>query len=108
VIDRRVNDRVPAAYITNEAWLGSYKFYVDERTIVPRSFIAELIPEYFAPWVNEPENVSNILELCTGSGCLAIMMADAFPTRTSMRSTFRPMRWKWPNATWRPTSCRTA
>jgi methylase of polypeptide subunit release factors len=44
VIDRRVNDRVPAAYITNEAWLGSYKFYVDERTIVPRSFIAELIP----------------------------------------------------------------
>ncbi|TFW18503.1 50S ribosomal protein L3 N(5)-glutamine methyltransferase [Duganella callida] len=79
VLDRRINQRVPAAYITNEAWLGSYKFYVDERTIVPRSFIAELIPEYFAPWVNEPENVANILELCTGSGCLAIMMADAFP-----------------------------
>ncbi|NYE59259.1 ribosomal protein L3 glutamine methyltransferase [Duganella sp. 1224] len=79
VLDRRVNQRVPAAYITNEAWLGSYKFYVDERTIVPRSFIAELIPEYFAPWVNQPENVANILELCTGSGCLAIMMADAFP-----------------------------
>src|SRR5262249_386138 len=59
VIDRRVNERVPAAYITNEAFLGSYKFYVDERTIVPRSFIAELIPEYFAPWVNEPENVTN-------------------------------------------------
>lgn len=79
VIDRRTNERVPAAYITNEAWLGSYNFYVDERTIVPRSFIAELIPEYFAPWVNSPENVQNILELCTGSGCLAIMMADAFP-----------------------------
>lgn len=79
VIDRRTNERVPAAYITNEAWLGTYNFYVDERTIVPRSFIAELIPEYFAPWVNSPESVENILELCTGSGCLAIMMADAFP-----------------------------
>jgi ribosomal protein L3 glutamine methyltransferase len=79
VIDRRTNERVPAAYITNEAWLGTYNFYVDERTIVPRSFIAELIPDYFAPWVNEPENVSNVLELCTGSGCLAIMLADAFP-----------------------------
>lgn len=79
VIDRRANERVPAAYITNEAWLGTYNFYVDERTIVPRSFIAELIPEYFAPWVNEPDNVNNVLELCTGSGCLAIMLADAFP-----------------------------
>ncbi|MFA9218627.1 MAG: 50S ribosomal protein L3 N(5)-glutamine methyltransferase [Sphingomonadaceae bacterium] len=79
VIDRRTNERVPAAYITNEAWLGTYRFYVDERTIVPRSFIAELIPDYFSPWVTEPESVSNILELCTGSGCLAIMMADAFP-----------------------------
>lgn len=79
VIERRATDRIPAAYITNEAWLGTYAFYVDERTIVPRSFIAELIPEYFAPWVNNPEGVENILELCTGSGCLAIMMADAFP-----------------------------
>ncbi len=79
VIDRRTNERVPAAYITNEAWLGTYNFYVDERTIVPRSFIAELIPQYFSPWVSEPENVANVLELCTGSGCLAIMLADAFP-----------------------------
>ena len=78
VIDRRTVDRVPAAYITNEAWLGTYSFYVDERTIVPRSFIAELIPDYFAPWVNQPDNIANILELCTGSGCLAIMLADAF------------------------------
>ena len=79
VIDRRSIDRVPAAYITKEAWLGTYNFYVDERVIVPRSFIAELIPEYFSPWVAEPDAVENILELCTGSGCLAIMMADAFP-----------------------------
>ncbi|MGZ3184646.1 MAG: 50S ribosomal protein L3 N(5)-glutamine methyltransferase [Telluria sp.] len=79
VIERRTTQRVPAAYITNEAWLGSYKFYVDERTIVPRSFIAELIPGQFAPWVQDPDTVENVLELCTGSGCLAIMLADAFP-----------------------------
>ncbi len=79
VIERRAAERVPAAYITNEAWLGSYRFYVDERVIVPRSFIAELIPSYFSPWVSDPEAVTNILELCTGSGCLPIMLADAFP-----------------------------
>lgn len=78
VIERRAVDRVPAAYITNEAWLGTYPFYVDERVLVPRSFIAELIPEFFSPWVADPDAVQNVLELCTGSGCLAIMMADAF------------------------------
>ena len=79
VIERRATERVPAAYITNQAWLGTYAFYVDERVIVPRSFIAELIPQHFSPWVDDPWGVENILELCTGSGCLAIMMADAFP-----------------------------
>lgn len=79
VIERRTIERVPAAYITNEAWLGTYPFYVDERVIVPRSFIAELIPSYFSPWVNDPDEITSILELCTGSGCLSIMLADAFP-----------------------------
>jgi ribosomal protein L3 glutamine methyltransferase len=78
VIERRTSERVPAAYITNEAWLGTYNFYVDERVLVPRSFIAELIPHRFAPWVADDDAVENVLELCTGSGCLAIMMADAF------------------------------
>ena len=78
VIERRADQRVPAAYITNEAWLGEYRFYVDERVIVPRSFIAELIPDLFSPWVSDPDEVVNILELCTGSGCLPIMLADAF------------------------------
>lgn len=78
VIERRATDRIPASYITNEAWLGTYNFYVDERVIVPRSFIAELIPERFTPWVQDPEEVTDILELCTGSGCLPIMLADAF------------------------------
>ena len=79
VIERRTTDRVPAAYITNEAWLGTYQFYVDERVIVPRSFIAELIPAYLSPWVRDPDTITDILELCTGSGCLPIMLADAFP-----------------------------
>ena len=79
VIERRVSERVPAAYITKEAWLGDYHFYVDERVLVPRSFIAELIPQQFSPWIVDPDGVENVLELCTGSGCLAIMMADAFP-----------------------------
>jgi len=78
VIERRVSERVPAAYITNEAWLGTYNFYVDERVLVPRSFIAELIPHGFSPWVTDPDGVENVLELCTGSGCLAIMLADIF------------------------------
>lgn len=79
VIEQRADKRVPAAYITNEAWLGGYHFYVDERVIVPRSFIAELIPDQFSPWVSNPDKITNILELCTGSGCLPIMLADAFP-----------------------------
>ena len=79
VIERRAVERVPAAYITNQAWLGTYAFYVDERVIVPRSFIAELVPQQFSPWIEDPWAVEHILELCTGSGCLAIMMADAFP-----------------------------
>jgi len=79
VIERRSVERVPAAYLTNEGWLGSYRFYVDERVIVPRSFIAELIPDQLSPWVADPDAVTDILDLCTGSGCLPIMLADAFP-----------------------------
>ncbi len=78
VIERRATERLPAAYITHEAWLGDYRFYVDERVIVPRSFIAELIPDYFSPWVAVADEVTDILDLCTGSACLPIMLADAF------------------------------
>ena len=79
VIERRVRERLPAAYLTHEAWLGEHRFYVDERVIVPRSFIAELLHEQLAPWVDNPGEVTNALDLCTGSGCLAILAALAFP-----------------------------
>ena len=78
LINERIATRKPAAYLTKQAWLQGVPFYVDERAIVPRSFIAELIPERFSPWVSDADSVTRILELCTGSGCLAIMMADAF------------------------------
>ncbi|MBU4499257.1 MAG: 50S ribosomal protein L3 N(5)-glutamine methyltransferase [Thiobacillus sp.] len=82
VIERRVRERVPAAYLTHEAWLAEHRFYVDERVIVPRSFIAELLPEQLSPWVDVPENVTRALDLCTGSGCLGILAALAFPDAT--------------------------
>ena len=76
---RRIQDRLPAAYLTHEAWLGEHRFYVDERVIVPRSFIAELLHEGLAPWIDDPHAVSSALDMCTGSGCLAILAALAFP-----------------------------
>lgn len=79
VIERRVKERIPAAYLTREAWLGEHRFYVDERVIVPRSFIAELLHEQLVPWVEDPQAVGSVLDLCTGSGCLAILAALAFP-----------------------------
>jgi ribosomal protein L3 glutamine methyltransferase len=66
LIERRSKERIPVAYLTNEAFLGHYRFFVDERVIVPRSFIAELIPEQFQPWISEPGDITNVLELCTG------------------------------------------
>ena len=79
VIERRASERVPAAYITQEAWMHGFRFYVDERVIVPRSFIGELLQDGLQPYAEDPEQVSAVLELCTGSGCLAILAAHAFP-----------------------------
>ncbi|QRM19476.1 50S ribosomal protein L3 N(5)-glutamine methyltransferase [Dechloromonas sp. TW-R-39-2] len=76
---RRCEDRLPAAYLTNEAWLGEHRFYVDDRVIVPRSFIAELLLEQLTPWIEDPWAIQSALDLCTGSGCLAILTALAFP-----------------------------
>jgi ribosomal protein L3 glutamine methyltransferase len=79
IIDRRVEQRMPAAYLTREAWLGDFRFYVDERVIIPRSYIAELLPDGLAPWIPDPGRIETVLDLCTGSGCLAILLAHHFP-----------------------------
>ena len=78
IVRRRVEERLPAAYLTHEAWLGEHRFYVDERVIVPRAFIAELLREQLAPWVENPDAVTKVLDMCTGSGCLAILATLAF------------------------------
>lgn len=76
---RRIEERIPAAYLTHEAWLGEFRFYVDERVIIPRSYIAELLPGALEPYVGAPGKVKTALDMCTGSGCLAILMAHAYP-----------------------------
>ncbi len=79
LIERRVTERIPTAYLLREGWLRGYKFYVDERVIVPRSHIAELLEEQLAPWIENPEMIQSAADICTGSGCLGILLAHAFP-----------------------------
>ena len=79
LLERRIDRRVPAAYLTQEAWLGDFRFYVDERVLIPRSYIAELMPGGLAPYVGPAEMIANALDLGTGSGCLAILLAHAYP-----------------------------
>lgn len=78
IIERRVNERLPAPYLTGEAWLLGRKFFVNQNVIVPRSPIAELLDEALHPWVDDPDSIRRVLDMCTGSGCLAIMAAQTF------------------------------
>ncbi len=79
IIDKRIKTRKPAPYLTNEAFVQGHSFYVDERVIVPRSYIGELLGKGLAGVVDDPDAVERVLDLCTGSGCLAILAALAFP-----------------------------
>ena len=93
LINARIEKRLPASYLTNQAWLGDFQFYVDERVIVPRSHIAELLREQISPWVGDPGSVRQCLDLCTVSGCLA--MLPELPSRPQPRpavSFSRPTR----------------
>jgi ribosomal protein L3 glutamine methyltransferase len=78
LVERRKNERLPAAYLTGEAWLQGQRFMVDQRVIIPRSPISELLAQDLAPWVSNPEDIDFVLDLCTGSGCLAVLAALAF------------------------------
>jgi len=79
LFERRIRSRKPAAYLTREAWLGDFRFHVDERVVVPRSHIAGLLRENLAPWIPDRRAIKSVLDLCTGSGCLAVLIAHRFP-----------------------------
>ena len=79
VFRRRLVDHVPAGYLTREAWLGEHQVYVDERVIIPRSYFLEIIPEQLDGWLPDPKKVTHVVDVCTGSGCLAILLAKHFP-----------------------------
>lgn len=78
-IEARVTKHTPTAYLLKEAWLQGFKFYVDERVLIPRSFIAELLVHDLSPWVEYPEMIESAADICTGSGCLGILLANSFP-----------------------------
>ena len=78
VFHRRLVERVPAAYLTGEAWLGGLRFYVDERVLIPRSYFVEILPTQVDPWLVDPHAVTRVADVCTGSGCLAVLMARHF------------------------------
>ncbi len=79
LIERRITQHTPTAYLVNEAWLQGFKFYVDARVIVPRSFIAELLTSNLSPWIEYSEMIETAADICTGSGCLGILLANSFP-----------------------------
>ena len=78
VFHRRLVERVPAAYITREAWLGGLRFHVDERVLIPRSYFVEILPDQVDPWLQDPSRVRRVADVCTGSGCLAVLLARHF------------------------------
>ena len=80
LIHQRIATRKPAAYLTQEAWFGDRRFFVDERVLIPRSFIGDLLQDGLQPWISDPRSIRRVLDLCTGSGCVAIAVAKNAPT----------------------------
>ncbi|MDI1361206.1 50S ribosomal protein L3 N(5)-glutamine methyltransferase [Methylotenera sp.] len=78
-IEQRITKHTPTAYLLKEAWLQGLKFYVDERVLIPRSFIAELLADGLSSWIEFPEMVDSAADICTGSGCLGILLASVLP-----------------------------
>jgi ribosomal protein L3 glutamine methyltransferase len=78
LVTRRINERIPVAYLLKEAWFAGHRFYIDQRALIPRSLIGEYVLEHFQPWIDE-HRVHDVLDLCTGSGCIAIAVALEFP-----------------------------
>jgi len=90
LVAARIETRKPAPYLVNAAWIKGHRFYVDERVIVPRSYIGELLDDGLSTLVADPEGVERVLDLCTGSGCLAVLAALAFPKATVDASDVSP------------------
>jgi len=79
-IEQRITKHTPTAYLLKESWLQGFKFFVDERVLIPRSFIAEvLVNDGLQPWIEFPELINSAADICTGSGCLGVLLADAYP-----------------------------
>lgn len=78
LVTRRIDERIPVAYLLNEAWFAGHRFYIDQRALIPRSLIGEYVLEHFQPWIDE-HRIRDVLDLCTGSGCIAITVALEFP-----------------------------
>lgn len=108
IIQRRVQERVPAAYLTNEAFLGEFSFYVDERVIVPRSFIAELLRTQLSPWVAESEAIDSVLTCVRVAVVSRFWQRTNFLMHTSMRSIYRPTHWPSRRTMSPTTVCKTA
>ena len=93
LVDQRIQERKPLAFLTQEAFFCGYKFYVDERVLIPRSPMAELIRKQFEPWIDSA-SVERVLDVATGSGCLAVAIAKNFPGAEVGPAMFPKEHWK--------------